>query len=143
MTSHPEPQVSSLSPPPENLSTADLLRRLSEQVRDLVRDELVLARQDLKAKGKAAGVGAGLGAVAAALGAAGGLALVAAAIAALALLLPVWAAALIVGGVLLVVAGVAGLAARSAVRRAGSPVPDATVEGLREDVRAVTRRDRS
>ncbi|RTL70431.1 MAG: phage holin family protein [Pseudonocardiaceae bacterium] len=138
MTSHSETSVSSVSAPPGELSTADLLRRVSDQVRDLVRDEAALARDELAEKGRKAGVGAGLGAVAGVLAAAGGLALVAAGIAALALVLPVWAAALVVGGALLLVAGVLGLGARAAIRRAVPPVPEAAVEGLREDARAVT-----
>ncbi|ODU27009.1 MAG: hypothetical protein ABT15_11865 [Pseudonocardia sp. SCN 73-27] len=47
MTSHSETSVSSVSAPPQELSTADLLRRVSDQVRDLVRDEAALARDEL------------------------------------------------------------------------------------------------
>lgn len=41
-------------------STAELVQRAAEQVSRLVRDELALARAELTAKGKHAGIGAGL-----------------------------------------------------------------------------------
>ncbi len=95
---------------PGELSTGELVSQLSEQVSHLVRDELRLAQAELKQKGKRAGIGAGLTGAAGLIALYGLAALLVAVITALALVLPVWAAALIVGGVLLLLAGLLGLA---------------------------------
>jgi hypothetical protein len=118
-------------------STAELVQRLSGQLSELVRRELDLARAEFVAKGKQAGTGAGLagaGGVVALLGVG---ALIAAAIAGLATVLPVWLSALIVGIVLLLVAGVLGMAGRGRLRRAAPPVPEQAVRGVQDDVAAV------
>ena len=93
----------------QSATTSELVTRLSTQVSDLVRGELTLARSELQAKGKRLGAGAGLGGGAGVLAVGGLLAFLTAAIAALALVLPVWASALIVGVVLLIIAAVLGL----------------------------------
>jgi uncharacterized membrane protein YqjE len=116
--------------------TADLVRQLSEQVSTLVRDELALARIEMVEKGKRAGIGAGI------LGAGGVLALygVGALLvtvgALLALVLPVWAAALIVTVVLFAVAGVAALVGKKQVSAALPPEPEAAIASGRRDVEA-------
>lgn len=118
-------------------STSDLVNRLSTQVSELVKGELALARSELQTKGKRLGAGAGLAGVAGVLAIGGMLAFLAAAIAALALILPVWAAAVIVGVVLLIVAAVLGLMGKKQVQQAGSPVPEQAVQGVKRDVQAV------
>ncbi|MFD0684458.1 phage holin family protein [Actinomadura fibrosa] len=112
----------------------ELVKQAAEQIPQLVRAEMRLAVAEMKDKGRHAGKGAGLfgGAGLVALYGAG--ALVAAAIAALALALPVWAAALIVGAVLLAVAAVLGVLGRGQVRQAGSPVPEQAIESIQQDV---------
>ena len=67
-------------------------------------------------------------------------ALAAAAIAGLALVLAVWAAALIVAGGLLVVAGIVALAAKSEIGRALPPTPLVAMESVRADVEMLTER---
>jgi uncharacterized membrane protein YqjE len=115
-------------------STAQLVSRLSEQVTTLVRDELTLARIEMTEKGKRAGRGAGL------LGGAGvvalyGLgALLVTGGAALALVMPVWAAALIVTVVLFAAAGIAAVAGKKEVKRATPPTPEAAMASGRRDV---------
>src|SRR5688500_4306305 len=96
-------------PATESLSTGELVTRLAAQMSTLVRDELALARAELTEKGKKAGKGAGLLGGAGVLALYGVAALLTAVIAALALALPVWAAALIVAVVLFLVAGVVAL----------------------------------
>jgi uncharacterized membrane protein YqjE len=118
-------------------STAELVQRATEQVSRLVRDELALARAELTQKGKHAGIGIGLfggGGVMALFGAG---ALVAAAILLLALVMPAWLAALVVGVALFLLAGVLALIGKSQVSRAVPPVPEATVRSVRADVDTV------
>ena len=118
-------------------STSELVRRLSTQLSELVRRELELARTELAAKGKRAGTGAGLAGAGGVLALYGGGALVAAAIAGLATVVPVWLSALIVGVVLLLVAGVLALAGRNQLRHATPPLPEQAVHGVQEDVATV------
>lgn len=115
--------------------TGELVKDLSTQVSTLVRQELELAKVELTAKGKQAGIGAGMFGGAGLFGLYGVGALVACAILALATAVDGWLAALIVAVVLLVVAGVLALAGRARARRAGPPMPEQTVETLKEDVR--------
>jgi uncharacterized membrane protein YqjE len=121
----------------EQASTAQLVSQLSEQVTTLVRDELALARIEMTEKGKKAGKGAGL------LGAAGVIALYGLGAlfvtigAALALVMPVWAAALIVTVVLLAAAGIAAMTGRKEVRQAVPPAPEAAMASGRRDVDAL------
>ncbi|MFG1928678.1 phage holin family protein [Cryptosporangium sp. NPDC048952] len=131
------PTPASASTPPGELSTGELVTRITGQVSTLVRDELALARAELTEKGKKAGVGAGLfgGASVAALYGVG--ALLTAAIAALALVLPVWATALIVAAILFVVAGVVALLGKKNLSQATPPVPAEAVEGVKTDARII------
>ena len=80
---------------------------MSEQVSDLVKGELELARTELTTKARRAGAGAGLMSAGGLLACYGLAVLLAAAIAALALIWPVWLAAVVVGIVVLVLAGLA------------------------------------
>jgi uncharacterized membrane protein YqjE len=111
-----------------------VVHRLSEQVPELVRSEVRLAQAELTQKGKAAGLGL------AGFGAAGVLALyglgafLAAGIAALALVLPVWAAALIVGGAVFLVAGALALFGKKEIAQATPATPERAVAGVKEDV---------
>jgi uncharacterized membrane protein YqjE len=112
----------------------DLVKELSGQVSVLMRQEIELARTEATEKAKKAGVGAGM------LGGAGVAALLmlgsltAFLILVLALAMPNWAAALIVTGVWAVVAGVLALLGREKVREVRTPVPEKTVETMKEDV---------
>lgn len=114
-----------------------VVHRLTEQVPELVRSEVRLAQAELTQKGKAAGVGLG------AFGAAGVLALYGlgavftAAIAALALALPVWAAALIVAAVIFLLVGGIAMFGKKEVQQATPATPERAVAGLKEDVATV------
>lgn len=119
---------------PADLSTPDLVSRLTTQVTDLVRGELELARTELAAKGRRAGVGAGLAGAGGVLALYGGGALVAAAVAALALVVDVWLAALAVGLLLLLVAGLLALVGKNKISSAVPPVPERAVDGVQRDV---------
>lgn len=123
--------------------TGDLVRDLSTQVSTLVRQELELAKVELSAKGKEAGLGVGL------LGGAGVLALfgvgciTAAAILALDTTMDGWPAALIVAAAWFAIAGVLALIGRSHARRGMPPAPEQTVESVKEDVAWTKGRARS
>jgi len=112
----------------------ELVKDLSAQVSTLVRQEVDLAKAELAEKGKKAGVGAGMlgGAGVAALLTLGSL--TAFLILALALVLPAWAAALIVTALWGAVAAVLALQGRNKMREMGKPVPEKTVETVKEDV---------
>jgi membrane protein implicated in regulation of membrane protease activity len=102
-----------------------------------VREELRLAQIEMTQKGKRAGLGAGMlggGGLFALYGAAG---VLAAAILALALVLPAWASALIVGGALLLVAAVLAALGRKRVQQAMPPVPQQTQASVEADVQEI------
>jgi uncharacterized membrane protein YqjE len=127
-------------PPPQ--PTGDeplgaLVHRLTEQVPELIRSELRLAQEELKEKGKSAGLGVGAFGAAGLLALYGVACLLAAAIIALALAVEAWLAALIVGVVLLAAAGVAALAGKKSVEQATPPAPERAISGLKEDVATV------
>ncbi|MTD57345.1 phage holin family protein [Amycolatopsis pithecellobii] len=115
----------------ESRSIPQLVKDMSEQTRRLVRDEMRIAEAELKEGGKRAGIGAGLGGFAAVIAFLGGGALVAAAVLALALVLPGWAAAVIVGAVLFAAAGLFALAGKKQVQ---SAAPTETADEMRKDV---------
>ncbi|GGO13814.1 phage holin family protein [Microbispora bryophytorum] len=118
----------------ESPSTGELVRRLSEDVSRLIRDELRLARLEMTRKGKRAGMGAGLLGAAGLIAFYGGGALVATAILALALVLPAWASALIIGAALLALAGLLALVGKEQVSRAAPPTPDEAMRSLKADI---------
>ena len=135
-----DPTVKTSGRPTDDEPIGALVHRLSEQIPELVRSELRLAQAELTEKGKRAGIGAGLAGAAGVLALYGVGALITTVIAALALVLPVWAAALIVAVVIFIVAGVLGLLGKNQIQRATPPVPESTVESVKRDVAAVTER---
>jgi uncharacterized membrane protein YqjE len=125
---------------PDELSGASisqLVARLTTQLSELVRGELELAKAELAEKGKRAGAGAGMAGAGVVLAWFAVGALVTAAIAGLAVVMPVWLAALIVAVVLLLLAGAFALAARSKIAQAAPPTPEQAIEGLHRDVATV------
>jgi hypothetical protein len=123
--------------PPDELRErpiGDLVKQLANQTSTLVRQEIDLARAELSEKGRVAGQGAGLlgGATVVGLLAAG--ALTACAVLALSEVLDPWLAALIVAVVLGAVAALLGVRGRARVRDATPPVPQQTVDTVKEDV---------
>jgi hypothetical protein len=110
---------------------------VSRQIRHLVGQELALARAELAEKGKDAGRGARLFGGAGVVALYGGGAMVAAAIAGLAVVWPVWLAALVVGVVLLAVAGVLALAGRKQFGRAVPPMPEKATASVKADAREI------
>ena len=120
--------------PERKTSTAALLKDLGNEVSMLVRQEVQLAKAELASKGRQFGAGGAMFGVAAVAGLGAFGAFVALCILALALVRPGWAAALIVTAVFGAVAGVAALAGKKKVQEAAPPVPEQTVESVKEDV---------
>jgi Putative Actinobacterial Holin-X, holin superfamily III len=114
-------------------SITELMTQLSSQTSRLVRDELRLAQQEFSTAVKHAGVGAGLFSGAGLLAVFGLGALITSAIAALALVLAVWAAALIIAAMLFAAAGIAALVAKKQAAQA-SPLPGRTVANVKQDI---------
>jgi uncharacterized membrane protein YqjE len=124
-----------MSPDLRDQSIPDLLRRLSQETATLVRQEIELAKAEVTEKGKEAGRGAGLLGGAGLIGVLAFGALTAAIILALDLAMAGWLAALIVAVVYGAIAGVLALQGRNRIKEAGPPVPEQTVETVKEDAR--------
>jgi uncharacterized membrane protein YqjE len=118
----------------EDLPVAELLKRLSEQTSTLVRSELDLAKAELTVKGKRAGQGAGMFGGAGMVGLYALGALTATIILALSTALDGWLAALIVTVVYAAIAGVLALIGKGKVKQATPPMPEQTVDSVKEDV---------
>ncbi|MEV6260144.1 phage holin family protein [Streptomyces sp. NPDC051784] len=112
----------------------ELVQRASHQLTELVRGEMRLAQAEMKEKGKRYGTGGGLFGGAGLFGFLALQALVATAIAALAVPLPVWAAALIVTAVLGCVAAALARVGTKQVKKAAPPIPEKTVDSVKADV---------
>jgi MFS family permease len=119
---------------PDERSVADLLRHLSEQTATLVRQEMELAKAELSVKGKRMGMGAGMFGGAGIVGAYALGALTACLILVLATAIHAWLAALIVAVVYGAIAGVLALTGKNKVQQATPPVPEQTVDSVKEDV---------
>jgi hypothetical protein len=109
----------------------------SELTRDLsllVRQEMELAKAEMAQKGRVAAPGLGMigGGGVTGLMAAG--ALTAFLILVLSIFLPEWSSALIVGAVLAAVTYVLVKQGKERVEKAGSPVPEQTIETVKEDL---------
>jgi uncharacterized membrane protein YqjE len=115
-------------------SLGELLKQLSEQTTQLVHQELELAKAELTQKGKQAGAGAGLFGGAGALGLAALGALTACFILALNAVMPAWLAALIVAVVYGIIAFVLVKQGQAKMKAVGPPMPEQTIETVKEDV---------
>lgn len=125
------------------LPTGELLKRLADDTGTLIQQELELAKAEVTETAKEAGVGVGQ------LGAAGIVAMYAlgaltvCAIAGLALVLPVWLAALIVAAVYAIAALILALLGRNRLRQAVSPALEQTQQTMKENVEWLQDRTRS
>ncbi|MCP3754576.1 phage holin family protein [Streptomyces sp. TBY4] len=115
-------------------SVGVLVSRASQQISELVREEMRLARTEMTDKGKRYGKGGGLFGTSGLLGILALQALTATCIAALALVLPAWVSAVVIAAVLGIVAAVAALAGQKQVTQAGSPAPEQTIDSVRADL---------
>jgi Putative Actinobacterial Holin-X, holin superfamily III len=119
---------------PRDRSLGELFKQLSEETTRLVHQELELAKAELTQKGRQAGMGAGMFGGAGALGLAALGALTACFILALNAVMPAWLAALLVAVVYGIIAFVLVKQGQARIRRATPPVPEQTIETVKEDV---------
>jgi MFS family permease len=111
----------------------ELVKQLAEQTSTLVRQEIDLAKAETTLKAKTAGKGAGLIGAAAVVGLLAAGALTAFLIMLLDGALANWLSALIVAVVFAAIAGALAMAGRNRIQRATPPVPEQTVETVKED----------
>ena len=112
----------------------EVAKNLTSDVSLLVRQEIELAKAEMGQKARTAAPGIGMfgGAGIVALCAAG--ALTAFAVLVFSIFLPEWAAALIIGAVLAALAVELVRQGKQRVADAGKPIPDQTIETVKEDV---------
>ncbi len=117
----------------QDMSLGELFGELSRDVSRLVRAEVALAKTEMAQKASKTGRDAGVIVVGGLLAYAGLLAVIAAIIAGLALFIPLWLSALIVG---IVVIAVGGLMAKQGLDRLKkqSMAPEQTLQTLKENV---------
>ena len=151
----PEPDGSPLAAPPDtpppaadhpeafDKSIATLLRELFQDINHLVRQEIALAKAEMNEKMVTIAGAAGLMAAAAFLAVLAIFVLTAAIVLVVALWWPAWAAALVVAGAYLVIAGILVLIGRARLQKLGKPVPEQTVETIKEDVQWAKERTQS
>jgi uncharacterized membrane protein YqjE len=119
---------------------AELMRDLSQQSTELIRQEIELAKAELRAKGKSAGVGAGMFGAAGLIALFGVGALTACLVLALATAMDAWLAALIVAVLYLAAAGIAALVGKGKVQEATPPAPEQAIASTKEDVQWTKQR---
>ena len=128
------PPESVTQPESFDRSLGDLLRQLLHDFSHLIHQEIALVKAEINEKLMLLATVAGLFAGAAILGLFAFGVLTAAIVLVIDLWLPAWLAAVIVTGAYLAIAGVLVLIARSRLKKAGGPVPEQTVESLKEEV---------
>lgn len=119
-----------------------LLTDVPHLIVELIRAELELLRAELVSKLKSTGIGIGLFIISLTLVLLALLLFIFAGVFALALVLPLWAAALISGGAVLISAVVFAALGAGAMSGASSPKPSETIESIREDIRVVRGQSR-
>lgn len=130
-------EVSEPRPETADLSTVQLVERLTQQVSTLVRTEVGSALDEVKSKGTKLGVGIGISGAGALVLFLGLATLVATAVLGLATAVAPWLAALIVAAALLVVGGILAAAGASTAKNAVPPAPVETVASVQRDVETV------
>jgi hypothetical protein len=116
---------------------ADLVKQVRDEAQTLVSQEIKLAKAEMTEKAKQIGLGAGMVGGAGYLGHLATLGLMLCLIFALATFLPGWLAALIVTVVFAAGAGALALAGKKRIQKAGPPVPEETVESVKQTIETV------
>ena len=113
---------------------AEIAKDLTSDLSLLVRQEIELAKAEMAEKGRTAAPGLGMFGGAGVIGLCAAGALTACLVLFFSLFLADWAAALIVGVVLAAIAFVLARQGKERVADAGKPVPEQTIETVKEDV---------
>jgi uncharacterized membrane protein YqjE len=119
----------------------ELIKELTEDMRTLVRKEMELGKAELTEKGKRAGLGAGLLGGGATFGFLALGALTATLIGVLDTAMEFWLAALIVTVLWGAVAAALALTGKTKVQEAAPPVPEETVDSVKEDMQWLKTRN--
>ncbi len=120
----------------QDQSFPESLKRFAGDIAVLVRDDLRSARDEMAEKAKTAGVGAGMLSGSALTGLMTLFSLTALVIIALALAMPAWLAALIVTILWAIATAILALMGKRKIQEAGPPIPEQTIENVKEDLRA-------
>ena len=118
-------------------SFLSLITDVPHLIAELIRAEIELLKAELISKLKSVGIGLGLFVISLSLILLTLLLLIFAGVFALSLVLPLWAATLIVAGVVLVTAIVIAGIGAAVMARTKSPLPNETVESIRKDIRVI------
>jgi Putative Actinobacterial Holin-X, holin superfamily III len=137
------PEGQDAQPALRDHSIGELVKDLATETSTLVRQEIDLAKAEMTDRGKRAGKGVGMLAAGAVVAVLAFGALTAGLIAALDLAMPTWLAALIVTVVYGAIAAVLVQIGRKQVQEAAPPVPEETIESVKEDVQWAKTRTRS
>lgn len=121
-------------------SFLSLITDVPHLISQLIRAEIELLKAELVSKLKAVGIGLGLFVISLTLILLALLLLIFAGVFALSLVLPLWAATLIVAGVVILAAIVIAGIGAAVMARSKSPLPNETVESIREDIRVMRGR---
>lgn len=138
MSSAPDTPASPSPSPSGERPLSELFTTLSGELSTLFRQEVALAKAELRGEAAKAGQAAGMLGAAALLGLVALLMVVTALALLLALALPDWVAFLLVGIVLVAIAAVLALGARK--RLQSLQPPQRTIETLREDAQTIKER---
>jgi len=130
-------------PQPHDNSLRDLLKELMSELSELIRKEIALARAEMTEKLMMMVMASAMLAVAGLLAVFALGAVTAAMILGIATVLAGWLSALIVFAFYLVVAGILVTIAARRMKKAGRPVPEQTIDTLKEDVLWAKRQTKS
>jgi hypothetical protein len=115
----------------------DVVKQVTDEASTLLRQEVKLAKAEMTEKAKEVGVGAGMLGGAGYLGHLAALGLLLCLIFALATFMPAWVAALIVTLLFAGGAGALALMGKKRIQKAGPPIPEATVESVKQTIETV------
>lgn len=118
-------------------SFLSLITDVPHLIAQLLRAEIELLKAELISKLKSVGIGLGLFVISLSLILLAALLLIFAGVFALSLVVPLWAATLIVAGIVIICAVVVAGIGAAVMARTKSPVPHETVESIREDIRVI------
>jgi len=124
-------------------SVPDLVKELTRDISELVRQEIELARVEMTEKGKKAGLGVGMFGGAALLG----MAVVGGSMATIIILLdlamPLWLASLVTTILYGAAAALLALRGRDELKETGAPIPERTKQSVKEDIQWAKTRAQS